>query len=111
MGPSVRLHDGLDLGGGFGLARVSGDGFASFNRWSITPFRLVLRPLLIAVPEHQRHEWMGVLSVFWKETYFYGRVTGADFNVETPYVVDGELTRSFGVNFDLGAVANALGLR
>jgi hypothetical protein len=48
---------------------------------------------------------MGVLSIYWKETYVVGRLTGADFgNPASGFEVDGELIRSFGFNLDFTAL-------
>jgi hypothetical protein len=109
VGPSVRLHDGLDIGGGFGrisfTARPPMQPELSRARWTITPFRSVIRPLLLAVPEQHRKDWMGVFSLYWKETYIAGKLTGADFGApRDSYAVDGELVRSFGIIIDASAL-------
>jgi hypothetical protein len=108
FGPSVRLHDGLDFGGGFGFVTIDSHattGTVSTTKATITPFRSVIRPILIAVPEHYRKAWMGVFSLYWKETYVAGELTGADFgNPDVGRISDGELVRSFGMILDASAL-------
>jgi hypothetical protein len=108
FGPSVRLHDGLDIGGGFGFVTIdshAATGTVSKTRVTLTPFRSVIRPILIAVPEHHRKAWMGVFSLYWKETYVAGLQTGADFgNPGVGFIADGELVRSFGMILDASAL-------
>jgi hypothetical protein len=104
IGPSARLHDGLDIGGGFGRVEFKRPGADGFGRNTITPLRVVMRPVLLALPEHLRKKWMGVFSIFWKETYVIGELNGAHFGIpDSKWSVDGELIRSFGINFDLTA--------
>jgi hypothetical protein len=108
IGPSVRLHDGVDLGVGFGWVTFNGTGVTAAPHMTLTPMRLVMRPILIAVPEAYRKRWMGVLSVFWKETYVIGSLTAEDLGSATdPFSSDGELIRSFGFNFDITAALPA----
>ena len=111
IGPIVRLNDGLDIGGGFGWAnfnsRPEGGDTVKKTRFALTPIRVVLRPVLLAMPEHwrKRHAWLGVFTVYWKETLVYGTLTGADFgNPENPFATRDELIRSFGFNFDVGSL-------
>jgi hypothetical protein len=104
IGPSARLHDGIDLGGGLGWVTFSGSGVDK-SQMTLTPVRLILRPILLAVPEHYRQPWMGVLNIYWKQTYVIGRLTGADFGApQNAFHVDGEMIRSFGFNFDVTAL-------
>lgn len=105
IGPSARLHDGVDVGGGVGWVTFTGEGIEKKRQVALTPVRLVLRPVLLAVPEHHRKAWMGFLNIYWKETYVAGRLTGADFGAPTnAFSVDGELIRSFGLNLDVTAL-------
>jgi hypothetical protein len=102
IGPSLRLHDGIDLGVGFGWVTFDGDRVTASPAMTVTPLRLVMRPGLIAVPEAYRKRWMGILSVYWKETYVIGRLNAADFGSQTdPFQINGELIRSFGFTFDI----------
>ena len=102
LGPSARLHDGIDLGVGFGWATFNGDGVTASPHITVTPFRLVMRPALIAVPEAYRKRWMGLVSVYWKETYVVGKLSAKDFgSARDPFQVNGELIRSFGLNVDI----------
>ena len=72
---------------------------------TITPLRTVIRPMLLVVPEHHRQKWMGILSLYWKETYIVGELQGADFGApENSYRSNGELVRSFGVTLDFTAL-------
>lgn len=105
IGPSARLHDGIDIGGGFGWVAFSGDEIETKRRLTLTPLRIILRPILLAVPEHHRKPWMGFLNFYWKETYVVGRLTGADFGAPNDALsVNGELVRSFGLNLDVTAL-------
>jgi hypothetical protein len=107
FGPSARIHDGIDIGGGFGFVTFRGEGLDNVTRATFTPLRVILRPILIAVPDHWRSEWMGVFSFYWKETYVWGRLSGEDFGVNNGWTEDGELVRSFGATLDLTALLPA----
>ena len=105
FGPSVRLHDGVDLGAGVGWVSFSGKNVNTDRRLTLTPIRLILRPITMAVPEVHRKRYMGALSIYWKETFVGGRLTGADFGAaEDAFFVKGELVRSFGFNVDITAL-------
>src|SRR5262249_17770366 len=83
FGPSARLFDSLDLGAGAGVVTIhsrnsNGNNFET-NRATLVPIRAVLRPLLVFVPDHRRQRWMGVVGIFFKETYISGKFNGADF--------------------------------
>jgi len=108
FGGVARLHDGLDIGGGFGFVRFSSEsaqGTIHETRMTLTPLRTVVRPLLLVWPEHRRKKWMGILSLYWKETYIVGELQGADFGApENSYRSNGELVRSFGVTLDWTAL-------
>jgi hypothetical protein len=104
FGPSIRIHDGIDIGAGVGWVRFTGSG-VDFRQGSFTPFRAIVRPLLLALPETKRRKWMGVFSFYWKEMYVWGRLTGADFGApQSDFVEDGEMIRSFGINLDVTAL-------
>jgi hypothetical protein len=104
VGPSARVHDGVDIGGGFGWVTFTGEG-VNFSKFTFTPLRVVLRPLVIAVPDDLRKRWMGVFSFYWKETYVRGPLTAADFGLPgSTWSENGELIRSFGMNVDLTAL-------
>jgi hypothetical protein len=107
LGFSARLHDGIDLGAGMGWVNFSGENVTAGTKFALTPIRLVVRPLLLAIPEARRDKlrWMGVLSVYWKETYVAGKLKASDFGSSTDtFSVDGELIRSFGFNADITAL-------
>jgi hypothetical protein len=112
IGPVARLHDGLDIGGGFGRMSftgqlVNGTRFEG-SRTTLTPIRVVFRPILVAVPEEWRKRWMGVFTIFWKETFVMGELNGEHFGLpREQFRVDGELLRSYGVNIDLLALIPA----
>ena len=98
------MHDGVDIGGGIGWVTFSGESVKK-RQLTLTPVRVILRPILLAVPEHYRRTWMGVLNIYWKETYVIGKLTGADFGApNNPFAVNGELIRSFGFNLDVTAL-------
>jgi hypothetical protein len=105
IGPSARLHDGVDVGAGIGWVTFAGNGVHAPARFTITPIRLILRPITLAVPEEYRKRWMGVLNIFWKETYVRGRLNAEQFGSSTDtFSVNGELIRSFGFNVDVTAL-------
>jgi hypothetical protein len=105
FGPSIRLHDGVDIGAGMGWVSFKGTGIDVGRHLTFTPIRIILRPIAMAVPEEYRKRWMGVLNFYWKETYFVGKLTAQDFGSSTdPFAVDGELIRSVGLNFDITAL-------
>ena len=92
FGPSIRLHDGVDIGAGMGWVSFKGTGIDVGRHLTFTPIRIILRPLTMAVPEVYRKRWMGVLNFYWKETYFVGKLSAQDFGSSTdPFAVDGEL--------------------
>ena len=105
IGPSLRLHDGVDLGAGFGYVTFSGDRVEASPHLTVTPLRLIFRPVTLIVPEEYRRRWMGVLNIYWKETFVVGKLNARDFGSATDgFSVDGELVRSFGLNFDVTAL-------
>jgi hypothetical protein len=103
-GPSARLHDGVDVGVGIGRIVFRGSGVKQ-GYTTLTPIRLVLRPILLALPEEKRRAWMGFFNIYWKETYVEGLIKAADLGApSSDWSVDGELIRSFGFNIDVGAL-------
>jgi hypothetical protein len=105
IGPSLRLHDGVDLGAGFGWVTFSGQRVDVSPHLTITPLRLIFRPITMILPEEYRKRWMGVLNIYWKETFVVGKLNGRDFGSPTDgFAVDGELVRSFGLNVDVTAL-------
>jgi hypothetical protein len=105
VGPSLRLHDGVDLGAGFGYVTFSGDRVEASPHLTVTPLRLIFRPVTLIVPEEYRRRWMGVFNIYWKETFVVGKLNARDFGSTTDgFAVDGELVRSFGLNFDVTAL-------
>jgi hypothetical protein len=106
FGGSVRLVDGLDIGGGLGW--ISFDSGETHRKFTVTPIRLVTRPLLLATPPgflgKNRH-YLGVLSVYWKEVFVSGDITGEDFGVAAAkFRSKGESVSSFGIVFDATAL-------
>lgn len=101
VGAAFRLFDGLDVGAGVGRIRFKANG-TTRGKATITPLRLVLRPLLLVTPEQHQQRWMSVFSVYWKETFVVGPLTGTDFGAPAgAFDSPGEIVRSFGVIFDL----------
>jgi hypothetical protein len=95
----------VDVGAGIGWVTFAGNGVHAPARFTITPIRLILRPITLAVPEEHRKRWMGVLNIFWKETYVRGRLNAEQFGSSTDtFSVNGELIRSFGFNVDVTAL-------
>jgi hypothetical protein len=111
FGGVARLHDGIDIGAGFGMIRFTGESMQPLTRATLTPFRSLIRPILLVLPEHSRKKWMGILSLYWKETYVMGELTSADFGAPAiDYRSNGELVRSFGVTLDLTALIPTIGI-
>jgi hypothetical protein len=109
FGPSVRFFDSLDLGVGAGFVTIQSKNSHrnkfETNPPTFVPVRVVLRPVLMFVPEHRRQQWMGVVDIFFKETYIAGEFDGADFGASnSSFHVKGELVRSFGLNLDVTAL-------
>jgi hypothetical protein len=109
FGGSLRIVDGIDLGAGIGWIsfrpQVAGQTEETHRKATVTPIRVVIRPLLVAVPSHMRRKMMGILSIYWKETYVDGPITGRHFGVsESQFHSNGELVRSFGIILDLTAL-------
>jgi hypothetical protein len=105
IGPSLRLHDGVDLGAGFGWVTFNGDRVEASPHMTITPLRLIFRPITMLAPEQYRRKWMGVLNIYWKETFVVGKLNARDFGSMTDgFSIDGELVRSFGLNVDVTAL-------
>jgi hypothetical protein len=102
FGGSLRVVDGLDIGAGIGAFVFSrDDNGEGKSKLTITPIRLVTRPILLAVPEAKQKKWMALLNVYWKETYV-GSVDGTHFGLnKADFQNKGELIRSFGVVIDL----------
>jgi hypothetical protein len=104
VGTSARLHDGVDLGVGFGRISFRGADVHE-GYWTLTPVRLVIRPILLALPEEKRRGWMGLFNLYWKETYVKGPIRARDLGApQLDWTVQGELIRSFGVNIDVGTL-------
>jgi hypothetical protein len=117
FGPSARFFDSLDIGVGAGVVTIQSrdskrKNFET-NRATLVPVRVVLRPVLVFVPDDRRQRWMGFVGIYFKETYISGRLNGAEFGASnSSYHVNGELVRSFGLNLDVTAlVPSSLKLR
>src|SRR5262249_21187586 len=107
FGGSVRVVDGLDFGAGIGRISFSANGSHS-SKLTVTPFRAVLRPILLAVRWPERRRWMGAVNLYWKETFVKGPLDGSDFGVAAAsFSGKSELVRSFGMQFDLTALCPA----
>jgi hypothetical protein len=108
LGPVARVHDGVDIGGGFGWVRFKGMGGAvDLKKMTFTPIRIILRPAIIALPDELRRKWRwaGIFTMYFKETYVKGKLEAADFDVQSSdWAENGELVRSFGINLDLLAL-------
>lgn len=119
FGFDARVHDGIDIGAGAGWLTFTSSPLnqAEVHRrmGTLTPLRVLIRPVLLVVPEECRKAWMGVFSFYWKETYVYGKLKGADFGLTGPdadrFIADGELLRSYGVTLDLSALLPRLRIK
>lgn len=109
IGGSVRLVDGLDIGAGLGWITFSNKETQNTpSKFTITPLRIVTRPLLLAFPPgypSTRRHFLGALSIYWKETFVEGHLTGEDFGAErSRFDGNGELVRSYGFVLDVTAL-------
>ena len=113
IGASARLHDGLDIGGGFGWAWFRHDNDATrtevtTRKLTLTPIRVVLRPLLFVIPEKKYNRVARAISVYWKEVWVSGPIRGRDFGqrprLDEPEFREGSaLATSFGFTVDVTA--------
>jgi hypothetical protein len=109
FGGSVRMIDGLDIGGGIGWVNFRTD-TSSHSKLTLTPLRIVARPLLIALPGHLHQRWMGVISLYWKEILIVGPISGSDFGVDpAQFQSKSELVRSLGMIVDVTALLPRFG--
>jgi hypothetical protein len=114
IGVSARLHDGLDIGGGFGWVWFRHDNDASRTdvtrrKLAITPIRVVVRPLLFVLPETKFSRWAGAFSVYWKDVWISGPIHGGEFGQrvrpgESEFREGSPLATSFGFTVDLTAL-------
>lgn len=113
IGMSVRLHDALDIGGGYGRIWFRHDDEATGTeatkaKFTITPVRVVMRPLLFFVPENRWRPFAGAVSVYWKEVFVPGPIRGDDFGEKRPkgqaeFSEDATFAASVGVILDVTA--------
>jgi hypothetical protein len=110
IGAGLRIAGGLDLSAGFGYVGFftnENNDPAPGNRMTITPIRIVARPIVLL---GSRNRWAGVLNVHWKQTFIPGSYSGDDFGQIPPpgmpkfLSTGGELLGQFGVGIDLTPV-------
>ena len=85
VGPSIRLHPGIELGAGIGLLRfnsehgVTGQEFPG-TRFTISFPRLIFKPFLAAPKPYFRSnpDW-GFFQIYFRETIVVGELTEGDF--------------------------------
>lgn len=102
FGVAVRMNNWLDLGAGIGRLKFQGAG----GRLTLTPVRIVVRPLLLVKPINNNRvarQLVGTLSFYLKESVV-GPLTGADFGTPlVPFTSGKELKTSVGFTLDLTA--------
>jgi hypothetical protein len=100
-----RMHRSLDVGGGIGFMRVSGNGFDAFSKISLTPLSASLTPL--AIWSHS--PWARVVRLELDSSFFPQGFKGSDFNnLQTTFDSGPEVLTRGGLVFDLGAVGGGL---
>lgn len=101
----IRLKPALEVGAGFGLNWFSGNAFDTFFRGSVTPVKIVFKPLAIAGGDPR----LGVFRLVGQTTRFATGFTEQDFCqpprcpvVYDPFSVKGEFLWSVSALFDFG---------
>jgi len=99
IGGSIRIAKGADIGSGFTwLSFKNSDTDAGKSQWTITPIRLVTRPLALAFSDPPA--WTMIFNIYWKETYLKP-IDGSGFGADPAvFRSRGELLQSFGVLLD-----------
>jgi hypothetical protein len=96
----VRVHKMLDVGGGVGFLRFSGDGFDPFYRFTVAPLSVSFTPFAF---KDQR--WSRVLRFRFDETYVTKGFNGvSDFNTRTSFSTGGEFLAAGAIVVDLASL-------
>ena len=102
-----RVHRALDLGGGAGLLRVSGEGFDPLYRMSLIPLSGSITPLAFN-PEWQDHRWAYILRAEIETSYYFKGFKGTDFNnTRTSFKSGPEFLTRVGFVIDAGALVDS----
>jgi hypothetical protein len=101
-----RLYRSLDVGGGAGLLRVSGEGFDPLYRVSLIPVSASLTPVALN-PSWQDHPWAYILRLEIETSYYPKGFKGTDFNnTRTSFKSGPEFLTRVGLVTDVGALAS-----
>jgi hypothetical protein len=108
FGFSFQLRRALEMGSGVGWIRFKsasrlGGTDVTTDRMTLTPLRVVVKPLL-ALPYFRQHSrWGSVLKYYVRESVLIGRLTGEDFGVQRGvFNTEHEFVTSAGFIIDVG---------
>ena len=102
-----RLYRALDVGGGAGLLRVSGEGFDPLYRVSLIPVSASLTPLALN-RAWQAHPWAYILRAEVETSFHPTGFKGTDFNnTRTTFKSGPEFLTRAGFVIDVGALADS----
>jgi hypothetical protein len=113
LGGAFRFWDSIDIGSGIGFLNISPDGHESNTHFTVTPFRLTARPLLMIFDNRASRggvrEALSLLSVYWKGVYVMGPLDGKDFGGdEKSFQATGDFVQSAGAIIDLSAAGHLI---
>ena len=102
-----RLYRALDVGGGAGLLRVSGEGFDPLYRVSLIPISASLTPLALNCA-WQDQSWAYILRAEVETSFYPTGFKGTDFNnTRTTFKSGPEFLTRVGFVIDVGALADS----
>jgi len=114
IGASLRVRDWLDVGAGMGwLSITDTTSDTTRSRFVMSPVRVVVRPLLLFLPEKGRHRSFGILSFYWKDIYVPGVIRGRDFGQKPPsdlneFRASHDVVHAYGLTLDLTALTGLI---
>jgi hypothetical protein len=113
FGGSFRFWDSIDVGAGFGFFHIDPERRDSSNHFTVTPFRLVMHPGVLAFDDVVKTGWkrelLGAAAVYFKGTFVMGTLTGETFGANaSAFHVNADFVRSAGFVIDGWALARGL---
>jgi hypothetical protein len=101
---AFRLHRTIEAGPGVGFLRISGSGFKSLYRLTLSPVNATIRPLL-ARESWENNRWARVVRFEFDTLLVTAGFDGADFgNSETSFRSGREFLTKIGFVLDFGEV-------